>query len=213
MALTLHGYRPSVYTRVARLTLIEKGVAYDRAEVNPFAPDPPADYLALHPFNRVPTLVHDGFVLYETGAITRYVDRAFAGPALQPADPRALARMDQIIGIVDAYAYWPLVRQVYVHAVALPRRGQTGDQKEVQSGLAAAAKVLAALEILLEAQAGEQAFLVGPALSLADLHLVSMMAYFVEAPEGAAMLARHPKLQKWFTTLSMRPSFVATDPR
>ena len=209
MALTLHGYRPSVYTRVARLALTEKGVAYDQAEVNPFAPDPPAGYLALHPFNRVPTLVHDGFVLYETGAITRYVDRAFAGPALQPADPRAIARMDQIIGIVDAYAYWPLVRQVYVQAVALPRRGQTGDRKEVQSGLAAAAKVLTALEAL----AGEQAFLVGPALSLADLHLVSMMAYFVEAPEGAATLARHPELQKWFATLSTRPSFVATDPR
>ena len=213
MALTLHGYRPSVYTRVARLTLTEKGVAYDQAEVNPFAPDPPAGYLALHPFNRVPTLVHDGFVLYETGAITRYVDRAFAGPPLQPADPRAAARMDQIIGIVDAYAYWPLVRQVYVQAVALPRRGQTGDPKEVQSGLAAAAKVLAALEALLESQAGEQVFLVGSALSLADLHLVSMMAYFVEAPEGATLLARHPKLQKWFTTLSTRPSFVATDPR
>jgi glutathione S-transferase len=213
MALTLHGYRPSVYTRVARLALTEKGVAYDQADVNPFAPDPPAGYLALHPFNRVPTLVHDGFVLYETGAITRYVDRAFAGPALQPAQPRAAARMDQIIGIVDAYAYWPLVRQVYVHAVALPRRGQMADQKEVQSGLAAAAKVLAALEALLEAQAGEQVFLVEAALSLADLHLVSMMAYFVEAPEGAAILARHPRLQKWFTTLSARPSFVATDPR
>src|SRR5476649_1552453 len=150
MALTLHGYRPSVYTRVARLALAEKGVAYDRAEVNPFAPDPPADYLALHPFNRVPTLVHDGFVLYETGAITRYVDRAFAGPALQPAQPRAVARMDQIIGIVDAYANWPLVRQVYVHAVAMPRRGQTGDQKEVASGLTAAARVLAALDALAE---------------------------------------------------------------
>jgi len=149
MALTLHGYRPSVYTRVARLALTEKGVVYDQAEVNPFAPDPPAGYLALHPFNRVPTLVHDGFVLYETGAITRYVDRAFAGPALQPADPRALARMDQIIGIVDAYAYWPLVRQVYVQVVALPRRGQTGDQQEVQSGLAAAAKVTVPVTLIL----------------------------------------------------------------
>ncbi|MEI6202574.1 MAG: glutathione S-transferase family protein [Enhydrobacter sp.] len=213
MSLTLHGYRPSVYTRAARLALAEKGVAYDLAEVNPFAPEPAAGYLALHPFNRVPTLVHDGFVLYETGAITRYVDRAFVGPALQPADPRTLARMDQIIGIVDAYVYWPLVRQVYVHAVAMPRRGQSGDHREVQSGLAAAAKVLAALEALLDAQASEPAFLLGSALSLADLHLVSMMAYFVEATEGAAMFAQYPKLQKWFTTLSTRPSFVATDPR
>lgn len=209
MVLTLHGYRPSVYTRVARLALAEKGLAYGYAEVKPFAPDPPADYLALHPFNRVPTLVHDGFVLYETGAITRYIDRTFQEPALQPTDARALARMDQIIGIVDAYAYWPLVRQVYVHAVAMPRRGQTGDEKEVASGLTAAVKVLAALEAL----ADEATFLVGSALSLADLHLVSMMAYFVEAPEGAAMLARHPKLEKWFMRLSTRPSFEATDPR
>lgn len=209
MALTLHGYRPSVYTRIARLALAEKGLPYDYAEVNPFAPDPLPGYLALHPFNRVPTLVHDGFVLHETGAITRYIDRSFAGPALQPADPQALARLDQIIGIVDSYAYWPLVRQVYVHAVGLPRRGQAGDEKEVASGLAASAKVLAALEAL----AGDGACLVGSTLSLADLHLVAMIAYFVEAPQGAAMLVRHPKLRKWFALLSARQSFTATDPR
>ena len=51
------------------------------------------------------------------------IDRAFSGPALQPAEPQALARMDQIIGIVDAYAYWPLVRQVFSHAVFRPPDG------------------------------------------------------------------------------------------
>jgi glutathione S-transferase len=208
MTPVLHGYRPSVYVRVARLALAEKGVAYEQVEVNPFAADAP-DYLALQPFNRVPTLVHDGFVLYETGAIIRYVDRAFAGPALQPADMRALARMDQIIGIVDSYAYWPLVRQVYVHVVGLPRRGQAGDAKEIADGLAAAAKVLAALEGL----AADAAFLVGAALSLADLHLLPMIAYFTEASEGAALLAQHPRLDKWFARLKTRPSFAVTDPR
>src|SRR6266566_3934423 len=99
MTLVLHGYRYSVYVRIARLALAEKGVAYDRVEVNPFAPDVPAAYLALHPFGRVPTLVHDGFSLYETGAITRYLDRTFTGPVLQPRSSRALARMDQIIGV------------------------------------------------------------------------------------------------------------------
>lgn len=209
MTVVLHGYRPSVYVRVARLALAEKGVAYDQVEVNPFAAAPPADYLALQPFNRVPALVHDGFVVYETGAITRYVDRAFAGPPLQPAAPRALARMDQIIGIVDSYAYWPLVRQVYVQAVALPRRGETGDAAEIASGLAAAAKVLAAIEQLADGTP----FLVGPALSLADLHLLPMVAYFCEAPEGAALLARHPRLKSWFARMTARPSFAATEPR
>src|ERR1700676_2426266 len=110
MPLVLHGYRYSVYVRIARLALAEKEVAYDSVEVNPFAADVPADYLALHPFGRVPTLVHDGFALYETGAISRYVDRTFSGSALQPVEPRALGRMDQIIGVVDFYGYLPLVR-------------------------------------------------------------------------------------------------------
>ena len=138
MPLVLHGYRYSVYVRIARLALAEKGVAYDRVEVNPFAPDVPAAYLALHPFGRVPTLVHDDFALYETGAITRYLDRTFAGPALQPRSPRALARMDQIIGVVDSYGYWPLVRQVFSQRVFRPAIGQPADEAEVGRGLAVA---------------------------------------------------------------------------
>ena len=152
MPLVLHGYRYSVYLRIVRLALAEKGVAYERVEVNPFAPDVPSAYLALHPFGRVPTLVHDDFVLYETGAITRYLDRGFAGPALQPRSPRALARMDQIIGVVDSYGYWPLVRQVFSHGVFRPAIGQPADEAEVERGLAGAAKVLAALEALVGAR-------------------------------------------------------------
>jgi glutathione S-transferase len=208
MTLVLHGYRYSVYVRIARLALAEKGVAYERVEVNPFAPDVPADYLALHPFGRVPTLVHDGFALYETGAISRYVDRTFSGPALQPGQPQALGRMDQIIGVVDSYGYWPLVRQVFSHRVFRPAAGQPVDEAEVGRGLAGAAKVLAALEAL----AAADAFLIGPALSLADLHLGAMIAYFAAASEGAALLATHPLLAAWWMHLSRRPSFAATDP-
>jgi glutathione S-transferase len=208
MPLVLHGYRYSVYVRIARLALAEKGVAYDRVEVNPFAPDVPAAYLALHPFGRVPTLVHDDFALYETGAITRYLDRTLAGPALQPDQPRALGRMDQIIGVVDSYGYWPLVRQVFSQRVFRPAIGQPADEAEVGRGLAGAAKVLAALEVL----AAPDAFLVGPALSLADLHLGAMLAYFAAAPEGAALLRNHPRLAAWWVRLSRRPSFAATDP-
>ena len=208
MALVLHGYRYSVYQRIVRLTLAEKGLAYERVEVNPFAPDLPAAYLALHPFGRVPVLVHDGFAVYETAAITRYIDRALPGPALQPADAKALARMDQIIGAVDAYGYWPLVRQVFSHAVFGPRLGRPTDQAEVEKGLAGSEKVLAALEML----AADAAFLVGPSLSLADLHLGAMLAYFVQASEGDALLRKHARLTKWWQSVKQRPSFAATDP-
>src|SRR5260370_6799699 len=115
MALILHGYRYSVYQRIARLALAEKGVAYEQVEGNPFAPEVPAAYLALHPFGRVPALVDDGFALYETAAITRYIDRTFTGPALQPAEPRPLALMDQPTPGVAAYAYLPLLPHVLSH--------------------------------------------------------------------------------------------------
>ena len=208
MSLILHGYRYSVYVRIARLTLAEKGVAYERVEVNPFAADMPAAYLDLHPFGRVPTLVHDKFVLYETGAITRYVDRAFAGPALQPREPHALARMDQIIAVVDAYGYWPMVRQVFSHRVFRPATGQSPDEAEAARGLLASSKVLAALEAL----ASSEAFLTGPAVCLADFHLGAMMAYFTAAPEGMDRLRQHPRLAAWWQRLRQRPSIAATEP-
>lgn len=208
MTLILHGYRYSVYVRIARLALAEKGLACEPVEVNPFAADVPADYLALHPFGRVPTLVHDGFALYETGAITRYLDRAFSGPALQPTDPKRLARMDQIMGVVDAYAYWPLVRQVFVHDVVRPHMGTAGDAAELEKGLEAAAKVLDALQALV----ATDPWLTGSNISLADLHLGAMVAYFAQSPRGAELLAARPRLAAWWRRLGARPSFAATEP-
>ena len=53
---------------------------------------PPQDYLARHPFGRIPAFEHEGFRLYETNAISHYVDAAFVGPALMPDDLRQRAR-------------------------------------------------------------------------------------------------------------------------
>lgn len=209
MATELHGYQYSVYSWIARLALHEKGVTYDWIEVNPFAEDIPASYLAMHPFKRVPALTHAGFVLYETDAITRYVDEAFEGPKLQPVEPRERARCNQIISIVDSYAYWPLVRQVFSHGVFRPRMSRPVDENEFQRGLEAAPRVLAALE----STAGEGPCLCGNQLSLADIHLAPMVGYFVMADEGRALLQKYPRLGQWWSELSNRSAFVVTMPR
>ena len=208
MTVVLHGYHYSVYVRIARLALFEKGVAHEHVEVNPFAPDVPAAYLAMHPFRRVPVLVHDGFALYETGAITRYVDETFPGPQLQPEAARERARMTQIISIVDSYSYWPMVRQVFVHSVFRARAGEPVDLEEIGRGLEGSTRALGALEVL----AAGGAFLVGSRLSLADLHLAPMIAYFTAAPEGRQLLSRYPKLPAWWQVMQRRESVVATDP-
>ena len=208
MSVELHGYRYSVYLRIVAITLLEKNVPWTHVEVDPFAETIPETYLALNPFGRVPTLVHDGFVLYETTAITRYVDEAFPGASLQPADARARARMNQIIAVADSYGYWPMVRQVFSHRVFRPAQGGEADEAVIAQGLDRSKTVLAALEDL----AAGGPFLVGNALSLADLHLGAMVAYFTAAEEGRSELARHPKLSEWWMALSERPSLLRTDP-
>lgn len=203
----LHGYRYSVYNRIARLVLLAKNVEHQTIEVNPFAELSEA-YLMLHPFGRVPVLTHGAFSLFETSAITRYIDRAFKGRSLRPEGATALARMDQVIAVIDAYAYWPMVRQVSSHAFFPPFFGEQASREEVDKGLEASRKVLSFLEGVAE----EGVVLTGCDITLADCHLAPMMDYFVRAEEGKAALSPHFALQRWWDQVSCLDILKATDP-
>ena len=72
---TLYGFPISTYVRTARIALEEKGVKYD---LNPLPPHD-AELVKHQPFGKVPALKHGDFEIYETAAITRYVDEAFRG--------------------------------------------------------------------------------------------------------------------------------------
>ncbi len=203
----LYGAAYSVYTRIARLALVEKGVAYRLHEIDIFDPaGPPADYRRRHPFGKIPAFSHDGLELFETAAICRYVDEALPGPALQPADPRGRARVAQLVGILDAYGYRPMVWDVYVERMRKPAQGVPTDAERLAGGLAATERCLAVLGDLM----GAGPWLAGPALSLADLHAAPMAAYLRAAPEGAELLGRHPRLAAWWDRIAERPSMRAT---
>ena len=202
----VYGHPFSVYVRIVRQAVEEKGVAYRLVEIDPFAPGgPPADYLARQPFGRIPAFEHDGFRLYETGAISRYVDESFTGPALQPSEPRRRARMNQVIGIVDSYAYRTLVWDIFVERVRAPQTGRTPDEARIAAALPKAETCLAALADLLEGP-----YFCGPTVTLADLHAAPVFAYFRMAPEGAAIMARHDRLGRWWNAVAARPSMAAT---
>ncbi len=197
----------SVYLRAVRLALEEKGVPYRLEEVDIFADGgPPEDYLARHPFARIPAFEHDGFRLYETNAISHYVDGAFPGPALMPSDLRQRARAHQIIGILDNYAYRTLVWDIFVERVRVPDRGGTPDETKIAEALTRARTCLAALEALMS----DSAYLAGPQLSLADLRAAPMIAKFRVAPEGTQLLAECPGLARWWNGMAKRPSLAAT---
>ena len=200
---TLFGLSRSVYTRIARLALEEKAVPYNLQEVEIFASSGvPADHLIRHPFGRIPALAHGEFSLYETQAICRYVDEAFPGPTMQPGSPASRARMNQVIGLLDSYAYRPMVWGVFVERVRKPLRGERADEELISTSMRDVHAVLAALSSL----AGAGPFLAGPSLTLADLHAYPMLAYLALAPERRDALTDHEVLARWQRPLSDRPS-------
>ncbi|MER9250974.1 glutathione S-transferase family protein [Mesorhizobium sp. M0598] len=200
----VYGADYSVYVRIVRLVLEEKGVGYELVPVDIFAADGiPGWYFEHQPFGRIPAFEHDGFRLYETGAIARYVDEAFDGPALQPAGARPRARMNQITGLLDAYAY-----RTMVWDVAVERLEKTPpDDAVIANGLRQARTALQALSSLK----AEGPWLLGTDLTLADLHAAPIIGYFVKVAEGQALLAEFADIRDWYARITQRASFAKTE--
>ncbi|MGD9508546.1 MAG: glutathione S-transferase family protein [Geminicoccaceae bacterium] len=205
----IHGPAISTYVRTVRLVCEEKGAPYQLAEVDIMqGGNKTPEHLARHPFGKVPAFEHDGFQLYETSAITRYLDAVLPGPSLTPADPKGAARMQQAIAIVDSYAYGSMISAIVIQRVVMPMVGGIADETMIAAALPTAEISLAAFEALLDGNR----FLAGDSLSLADLHLTPVMAYFSATPEGQARLPRHPNLARWWGAMSSRPSMARTQP-
>jgi glutathione S-transferase len=211
MSATVYGPTYSTYTRTARLALEEKGVDYKLQEVHILGGEgQKPEHLARQPFAKVPAFAHDGFELFETAAIGRYVDETFPGPKLQPADPKRRARMAQIISVIDSYGYAVLIGAVFWQRAVTPMLGGTTDEKAVADAMPQVKRSVAALEALADDQGP---YLCGPELSLADLHVAPVMAYFSQTPEGQKALAEAPKLARWWQQMSQRPSMGKTQPK
>ena len=205
----IYGPAISTYVRTARLVCEEKGAAYELVDVDIMqGANKSPEHLARHPFGRVPAFEHDGFKLYETSAITRYLDAALPGPALTPAEPKGAARMQQAIAVVDSYAYGSMISAIVIQRVVMPMVGGVADETVIAAAIPTAETSLAAFEELL----GGGHFLAGDGLSLADLHLAPVMAYFSATPEGQARLPSHPRLARLWGAVSSRPSMVKTQP-
>lgn len=203
----LFGADYSVYVRTARLALLEKDVDHDLVPVDIFSGDGVPDwYLEHHPFKRIPAFEHGSLRLFETSAITRYVDEAFDGPSLQPSSPKDRAVMNQIIGIVDQYAYRAMVWGVYVERISNPRDGRAANDALIAESLATARTCLDVLSGLID----RREWLASNVLSLADLHVAPVMAYFAMAPEGEALLGEYSNLSLWWERMARRPAIRQT---
>jgi glutathione S-transferase len=204
MPVTLYGYPFSTYTASARAALAEKGVAYTLVRPEMQTPD----YGALHPFFKMPVLDHDGFRVWEAAAVMRYVDEAFAGPALQPADVKARAVMTQWISAFNDYVAPRAVRGVLIPRFVLARRGIPVDDTKVHAAAAEAHKALAVFDRAL----AEAPYLAGAALSLADLLLAPAVASGARLSGEDRYTDGLEHLAEWLGRVVTRPSFAAAGP-
>ena len=203
----VYGAAMSPYVWSVRLALAEKGVTHELVSVEPSEFRSEA-HLARHPFGKIPAFEHDEFMLYETQAIMRYVDEAFAAAPLQPIELHPFSRMNQIMGIVDAYMTPCLLEGVLFQRFVAPLLGQPTDETKVQAALP---QVKSCLEEIARL-AGDQEFLAGDNVSLADLMAIPQIYYFKKFPEGAAQLAELPLLAAWAARMEERQSLQVTRP-
>lgn len=201
----VHGVPGSPYVRAALLSLEEKGVDYKLAPVAPgtLKQQP---HLSRHPFGRIPAFEHNGWMLYETQAIMRYVDAVVPGPRLQPEEPRAAARMNQLMGIADWYVMPQISVPITANRVVKPRFNRPVDEDAIVAAIPNARICIAEIGRLLD----DHAWLAGDAISLADLLLAPHLSMFVQAPEGSEILREHKNLESWLVRIETRPSMVAT---
>lgn len=203
----VYGPAGSTYVWSTRLALAEKGMAHELVEVLPGA-HRQEPHLSRHPFAKMPAFEHDGFALYETQAILRYIDERFPVAPLQPTEVHEFARMNQIMGIVDAYAWPSIAAGILFNRVLAPRLGLPPDEAAIAAALPQARLCLAEFARLM----GERPYMAGERISLADLMVIPLLSYFARTPEGEAPIAEHPALRQWIRRMEGRQSFAVTKP-
>ena len=201
----VYGIPGSPFLRSACLGLEEKGQPY---RIERLADMRGETHRSLHPFGRMPIVDHGSFRLYETQAILRYVDALFPKPALQPTEPRAIARMNQIIGINDWYLFPQAARIIVLNRIIGPALlGMRPDETAIAAAVPDARLCLGELDRLVDGQP----FLAGEQLTIADLMLAPQVYYLAATPEGAAIL-KDTSLLSWLGRMNARPSMMATVP-
>ena len=202
--LQIIGAPQSNFVWVTRIVATEKGVPYELVSVMPHTPQ----VNAAHPLGKIPAMRHGDLVLGESRAISCYIDRAFAGPSLIPADAAAAARTEQWVSIICTHVDPLLVRQ-YLGAYFFPN---TADGTPDRSRIDPIQESMRVQFAQLETAVSRTGYLAGDSFTLADAYLVPILFYLEQFPESSAMLRAAPRLASYLKQHMQRPSIKATTP-
>jgi len=174
--LKIYGVPISVHTRKVVLTARLKRLPFELVPVVPVIPDnPPPNWRELSPTGMIPVLADDDFLLADSAAICAYLERKHPQPAIHPTDARDYAHalwLEQYAGgTVFRDVVRPLFHEVFVHPKV---RGIATDRARIDQVVTG---VVPEVFGYLDSVAGD-GFLAGPALSVADLAVVSNLLVY-----------------------------------
>jgi glutathione S-transferase len=194
----VYGHPLSTCTRKVFTTLIENDTPYDFQLVDLMVGEhkqPP--HLARQPFGQIPVLEDDGFRLYESRAICRYLDEKVKGKLI-PHDLRTKAVMEQWISVETSNFSSHVMKFVFHHILNVPQ-----DAKVLEL---ASAKITEALGVM-DTRLANNKHLVGDQFTLAD---ICFMPYFQASMMLPVkdMIAKAPNVSAWWNRVSERPSWI-----
>lgn len=193
----------SNYVRAVRMLCEEKGVAY---ELNPVFPQTP-EVTAIHPAGQVPCLRHGDITLFESVAISHYIDETFPGPKFFPEDTLEAALVEQWVSYVNVKVDRWIMREYVVPSLFFDEA--TGpDTAKIAAAVPEIEKYMAPLDPAV----AETGHLVAGKLTYADMNVLPMLAALTMFPETSEILAKYKNLSAFVAKLSARSSFEKTAP-
>jgi glutathione S-transferase len=231
MMILHHGWRSSASRRV-RLCLEEKGLSYqshvvDMTKMEHHSPE----YLRINPLGVIPTLIHDGRPLHESGTICEYLDESFPDPPLRPGAPYERGEMRNWIRHIDALIGNLIVFNWRHHLQKVAEKWSDEELAEKMKSIpsrerqeawlrvarkpyteeerdAARAKLVQLLDKMEDALI-PSGWLVGAAYSIADIAAVPFVKRIDEeiAPDQVSEKA-HPRVAEWWAKIQARPAFT-----
>lgn len=210
MSLKLYYGSGSPYAWRVQLALEHKALPYERTILSFSAGDTrKPEFVALNPRHQVPTLVDGEFVLYESNAITAYLDDAYPGRGapLFPGDAKSRATVWRLMMEVDNYV------SKAIDGVMTYVFWTKPEEREPQKLVDARTAVKEEFAQMSRYFKGD--FLVGP-LSAADFSLYPMVAFMyrarVKLPDFDAESLLTSELKRWKARIEALPYFEQTVP-
>ncbi|KPX35079.1 MULTISPECIES: glutathione S-transferase family protein [Pseudomonas syringae group] len=198
--LRILGKASSINVRKVLWACEELNISFSREEWGSgFKSTDTEEFLALNPNAMVPVIIDDGFVLWESNSILRYLAARYNGCHLYPFEPIARARIDQWIDWQSAdlnpawgYAFMSLVRR-------------SADHQDVVATAASCANWVRYMQILDQQLEMTGAYVSGETFTLADIPVGLSVNRWFETPLDHPDL---PAVNMYYERLSSRPGYL-----